>query len=363
LQMRKIALQDRSLTHMTFVRRTPPVPSIVYDTYWRFAAERQAIYHRRITGRPAPWTADAILAAHKFTNAYRAADRVSQYLIQRVIYARPADLIDTVFRILFFKLFNKPSTWELLESRFGEILSTCFSVDAYDSVLNDALRRGHTIYSGAYIMPSGPISVRTPRKHRMHLELLARALRDRLPERLATARSMGDAYHLLLALPGIGPFLAFQFVTDLNYSAWLSFSEMTFVVPGPGARDGLRKCFTSFGDYSEAEVIRWVAERQDDEFAQRGLKFVSLWSRSLQLIDCQNLFCEVDKYARVAHPEIRGLSGRSKIKQRFVPDPRPLRPWFPPKWELNERIGGGSASVPVYEGRFSLEGQTLPLGI
>ena len=34
------------------------------------------------------------------------------------------------------------------------------------------------------------------------------------------------------------------------------------------------------------------------------LDFQNLWGRRLQLIDCQNLFCEVDKYSRVypAHP-------------------------------------------------------------
>ena len=41
----------------------------------------------------------------------------------------------------------------------------------------------------------------------------------------------------------------------------------------------------------------------------------------MQLIDCQNLFCEVDKYARHAHPEVRGISGRTRIKQSYRPNP------------------------------------------
>ena len=45
-----------------------------------------------------------------------------------------------------------------------------------------------------------------------------------------------------------------------------------------------------------------MAENQEDEFARRGIEFQTLWGRPLQLIDCQNLFCEVDKYARVYHP-------------------------------------------------------------
>jgi hypothetical protein len=32
-----------------------------FDTYWRFAAERQRIFHCRASGMPPPWTADPIL--------------------------------------------------------------------------------------------------------------------------------------------------------------------------------------------------------------------------------------------------------------------------------------------------------------
>lgn len=324
------------LKSLTVVKRRPPTATVVFDTYWRFAAERQEILFRRVQGDSAPWTADPILATYKFTNAYRAADRVSQYLIKHVIYGGAYDERDTVFRVLLFKLFNKTETWRLLEEAHGELVADNFSIEALDQTLNAALRRGAAIYSAAYIMPSGPAHMRQPRKHRMHLELLARLLRDHLPERLVAAGSMSQAYELLLSLPGIGPFLAYQFTVDLNYTRHLKFSEMEFVVPGPGARDGIRKCFESLGDYSEADVIRWVADQQDDAFLARGLQFRSLWGRPLQLIDCQNLFCEVDKYARVHHPDIAGHSGRTRIKQRFSAKEQALSLWFPPKWGINE---------------------------
>ncbi len=218
------------------------------------------------------------------------------------------------------------------------MVESTFSIERIDALLTRALDAGASIYSAAYIMPSGPISIRKSRKHLMHLELLADFLRHALPERLAAAKTMAEAYELLVSLPSIGPFLAYQFVTDLNYSTHFASSEMEFVMPGPGARDGIRKCFTSLGDYSEADAIRWMADRQGEEFAARGLMFKSLWGRPLQLIDCQNLFCEVDKYARVVHPEVVGHTGRTRIKQRFVSKGPAPQPWFPPKWGLNERI-------------------------
>lgn len=305
---------------------------------------------RRVKGAPGPWTSDPILRDYKFTNAYRAADRVSQYLIGNVIYRRPLDLRDTVFRILLFKIFNKIDTWRLLEETAGDLLESTFSVDRFDRVLSASMKAGASIYSAAYIMPSGPAEIRRDRKHRMHLELLRTMLRVGFPEQLAATRSMADAYALLHSLPSIGPFLAYQFVTDFNYSDHFHFSEMEFVVPGPGARDGLKKCFHDFGDYSEAELIRWVAERQEQEFAARGLKFDSLWGRPLQLIDCQNVFCEISKYARVAHPEMLGLSGRTRIKQRFAPTGDIPAPWFPPKWGLNECIKPSTAKRLTVDG-------------
>jgi hypothetical protein len=149
---------------------------------------------------------------------------------------------------------------------------------------------------------------------------------------------MQRAFELLKSYPSLGDFLAYQYVTDINYSELTNFNEADFVVPGPGALDGIRKCFSDRGGLNEPEVIKFMMDRQEQEFERLGLTFRSLWGRPLQLIDCQNLFCEVDKYARVRHPEIEGLSGRSRIKQRFSPRASLQPPWYPPKWGLNEAI-------------------------
>jgi hypothetical protein len=143
---------------------------------------------------------------------------------------------------------------------------------------------------------------------------------------------------LLLSYRGLGRFLAYQLATDVNYTTITDFSEMEFVVAGPGARSGIRKCFSDPGDYSDDDIIRMIAERQHEEFAARGIEFSELWGRPLQLIDCQNLFCEVDKYARVTHPDVDGIGDRTRIKQRFSASQEPLTLWFPPKWGINEKI-------------------------
>lgn len=317
----------------------PLKPSPVYDTYWRFAAERQEIFFRRFEGASPPWTSDPILSVHKFTNAYRASDRVSQFLIRNVIYRDdlPRSLGEVFFRVMIFKIFNKIETWQMLEKALRTITLEDYSFDRYDKVLSRAMADGRAIYSAAYIMPSAG-SLGHDKKHRNHLALVEKMIGDSVPQKLADAPSMQRGFELLRSYPTIGDFLAYQYITDVNYSEISNFTEMEFVVPGPGALDGLKKCFLDLGGLNEAEAIRFVADRQELEFERLGLRFRSLWGRRLQLIDCQNLFCEVDKYARVHHPEIAGLSGRTRIKQKFAPNAARLELWYPPKWSLNDRI-------------------------
>jgi hypothetical protein len=318
----------------------PAKPTVVFDSYWRFAAERQKIFFSKLEGIPRPWTKDPILSTYKFTNAYRASDRVSQYLIRHVIYRHdlPTSAIDVFFRIMLFKLFNKIETWELLQRKLGQITHSSYSFERYDDVLTTAMSSGQTIYSGAYIMPSGGKLLGHSVKHRNHLKLLEMMIADELYKRLGDARSMQDGFRLLREYPTIGDFLAYQFITDVNYSELTDFNEMEFVMPGPGALDGIRKCFVDRGGLNEPEIIKFMAESQESEFERLGLEFRSLWGRRLQLIDCQNLFCEVDKYSRVRHPEISGISGRLRIKQKYSEDRRPISYWYPPKWQINNLL-------------------------
>jgi thymidylate kinase len=233
---------------------SPAQPTDVYETYWRFAAERQEIFFRRIDGE-SPLTNDPILARHKFTNAYRASDRVSQFLIRDVIYRGPQESEEVFFRTILFKLFNKISTWKLLERSFGTPCWREFKIGRYDAVLETALLRGEKIYSAAYIMPSGSGAYEDRRKHRSHMQLLEAMMREKLAHRISECRSMRQAFELIRSYQMIGDFLAYQFVTDVNYSIITDFSESEFVIPGPGARDGIRKCFKSLGGLDESGIM------------------------------------------------------------------------------------------------------------
>lgn len=320
------------VTRQSQIARSHEPDAAVFKAYWYFAAERHAMYLRRVEGLPGPWTKDPILGSYRFTNSFRASDRVSQYLIRHVQYDCNRSAEDLVLRTLLFRWFNKPQTWELLTAEIGEPTAASFDPGAACDLLARARSQRMTIYSGAYIVP--PVPNTGGPKHEGHLRLTRRLLDDGLAERVQATTTLEDLFHVMKAIPGVGDFLAYQLTIDLNYSTVTNHCEDEYVVPGPGALDGLSKVFPSASRRSAPQLIRQMVDEQDHWFSHFGAYFPGLFGRRLQLIDCQNLFCEISKYTRVAFPHVRGVAGRTRIKQGFSPAGPVPPPVYPPKWNL-----------------------------
>jgi len=326
-----------TIPEVDFLKKRGIKPSPLYNSFWKFATERQHIFQSRMKNEKYPWTDDIILLKYKFTNAYRASDRVSQYLIHNVIYTddyKTFSQEDVFFRIILFKTFNKIETWELLEKVLGRVDYSSYSFSRYDSIMTELLKKGGRIYSAAYIMPSGKC-FGSEKKHRNNLRLIEMMMSQNTAKRISKTRNLKDLYELLISYPSIGEFLAFQYAIDINYSELCDFSEMDYVIAGPGARSGISKLFLDKNGYSDEYIIRLMAENQEKEFHRLNLDFQYLGDRRLQLIDCQNIFCETDKYTRVAYPYYQGKSNRKRIKQLFTPNiSNPIKYFYPPKWEI-----------------------------
>jgi hypothetical protein len=315
--------------------KRPPAPRPrIYDLYWYFASERHRIFEKRLTGQPGPWTDDPILQKYKFCNVFRAADRVSQYLIREVCYrTEHCSPEDRLFQIVAFRLFSKIETWQAVRQFLGRSPTIENLIDgSFTKALEYTHERNGGLYTSAFIL-CATNAYGQSRKYLNHVELLRDMfVNHRLAERLLTAGSLREIYTLLHDFPLMGDFMSYQIAIDLNYSTLINFSENDFTQPGPGALRGLKKVFEDLGDYSPAETILWMVEQQDKEFARLNLPPAKLFGRSLQAIDCQNLFCETDKYCREAAPEL--ASARSRIKTSYT-EPKPMTELFlPPKWNL-----------------------------
>jgi hypothetical protein len=317
----------------------PLKPTPVFCTYWYFAAERQKILELRAANLASPWSEDFIFQTYRFTNAYRVADRASQYLLKEVLYnGVNHSSADIFLRCILYKIFNKPETWDWLVQNLGDPSSKNFDPSRYSQALSH-LKRRTAIFSPAYIMPSGKLGAKSyPSKHEFYLNLVRLMIDDNLHEALRSASSLQNVYQLLKRYPSLGPFLAFQFSIDLNYSTLIDFPESSFVVAGPGAISGIEKCFLNSKVMPYEEIIRKTAEIQELAFNVLKLSFRPLHGRPLQLIDCQNLFCETDKYSRVKHPEYQSGSGRTRIKRKFFPKLGTPSIFLPPKWSRIEQV-------------------------
>lgn len=315
--------------------KQPPIPrQHIYDIYWYFASERQKIFERRLAGRAAPWTDDPILQKYKFCNVFRATDRVSQYMIRDVCYHdEPCTSADRLFQIVAFRLFSKIETWDAVRQFLGRSPTID---DLVDGLLTRALEYADAqnggLYTSAFIL-CATNAYGQPRKYLTHVELLRDMfVNHQLAEQLLAAPSLRTIYDLLHSFPLMGDFMAYQTAIDLNYSDLINFSENEFTQPGPGALRGIKKVFESLGGYTPAEAVIWMVDHQDAEFARLGLPPATLYGRPMQAIDCQNVFCETDKYCREAAPEL--ASARSRIKTTYT-TPKPMDKLFlPPKWNL-----------------------------
>lgn len=317
-------------------RLSRPKKSEVYDTYWKFAVMRNEVFEKRLLDEQGPWSNDPILVEHKFTNVFRAADRVSQYLIDLQYHGCKENSENVFFTTIFFKLFNKIETYQYVRKAMGEVEYPSFNFEIVDDLLTKRLASGKKVYSAAYIMPSAAFGFK--HKHTNHLALLKKMMSENVHLRISNAKKLSEIFDILVGYPSLGRFLAFQYTIDLNYSTLIDFSEMDFVIAGPGAINGIKKCFETIGDFSYEDIIKWVCDEQETECARLGLNAPNLFGRPLQLVDCQNLFCEVDKYLRVSHPELNNKSGKSRIKQKFRQIHEGISLFFPPKWGINQNL-------------------------
>jgi hypothetical protein len=303
--------------------------------------ERMSIFWARYNNQPYPWTNDKILQNNKFTNVYRATDRVSQYLIKNVIYPTGYEKLteeDILLRILIFKVFNKIETWEYIKSFFGDLTLKSYNAEKISHVLSIRIK-DHPIFNSAYLMTGVHRDYTNLKsKHERWLKMIdLEFIKNKLFIKIIKARSLQEVFTLLSGCPFIGDFLAYQYAIDFNYSPFMNFDENSFVKAGIGALRGIKKCFIDMGSYTNDDLIRYTQENLYFFRNKYGYaNFINLFGREPSLIDLQNCFCETDKYLRAKMPEL--VVDNTRIKQKYLNSNDNVNFFFPPKWGLNDKI-------------------------
>ena len=261
-----------------------------------------------------------ILRKYFFCNTFRVLDKGCQFLIKEVIEKGSQEPEELVFRVILFNLFSKIETWQLLNKKLGPLKWTTYSHEKYAKVLSDAVARGITLYTHAFIKPAPHFGHKPNYKN--HLCFLEVLMDNRLFARLLIAPYMADVYEYLYSFPSLGSFSAYQLMLSLSYTNVFNFHRDDFVVSGPGSISGLRKLFGKSWKADKdltfhQEVMQYFVDSQDYHFKRLDLDFSGLGPNKLpmDIADIEHTLCEVDKYCRVAHPGLQGA--RRNITRLF----------------------------------------------
>jgi len=276
-----------------------------YDLYWRFVAERQAVWFRRVCmQREWPWTQDPILQAEFITNNYRELDPGTQYVVSSIVENADYSDLDKMFNVVMYRLMgSQPPTHRLVASTVDD-----YDVDVFIKVLREQDSDVFKVFGDAY-----RVAGYNDEGGEDKIENVGRLfvkIADMMPEyhrRVEASPDVQTIFKVFKDIPGLGEFLAHQIVVDLltGPDPVLPYGQNQWAQAGPGARSGMWAMLApDVKPRNLLMVMRWLHAHQREEFAARDLPFVRPLDHDgepldLSLCNIQSTLCEFFKYTRI----------------------------------------------------------------
>lgn len=281
--------------------KLPSEDSAVYEPhlqlFFETMYERQMIWWRRFwLKQKAPWTENPIFKNSKFTNVYRELDRNSQWLIKNVILDHSLTTRDLIWKIMLFRFFNEPATFELAKAGTGGLFSVPprpwkNGIPSYDEYNQEEFREhikavrmsGQNPFTTAYLINSKT----APHLGRdeCYCTVTIPALHKAVPGIVDMMMGYGGSIepedfikHLKL-LPGVADFIAHEFYQDFTYIKRYTNKEIfpwdqnDWTNVGPGASVGIRLIFPNLkGKSQQTAGIYRLKSMAASELAKIGEK-------------------------------------------------------------------------------------------
>ena len=272
--------------------------AVLADQFFATARVRYLMMERRAAGQPAPWTEDPIFAAWRFCNVHREHDRTTAWFRENV--RSKLHGLHVVKATVAFRWFNRVETGELIKDL---LLKKWNSETAHSRLYNV-----EPVVTGAYIINGEPGYT----KLNGVLNCIDRALPmldEMWPE--MRGRSLETVWGHLRTIPYLGPFMAYEVVSDLRWTDAVNPTDrMTWAVPGPGCTRGLSRVATGNVDTftrsqrgmtEMSELMAWLLEESKNEWP-------SEWT-PWEMREVEHWACEFDKYQRAKEG--------SRLKRRY----------------------------------------------
>lgn len=299
-------------------------------SFFKFARDRHEIYVRRSRGlERESWTTDPIFRKYRFTNVFRELDKTTVWFRENVrepLQDDPRVLLATVA----FRWFNRIETGRVLKWGQGRQMQDLFQEWDSDLARHRLRRSGPPWTTGAYIIktPDGfdklngvlwcidqfnnldrPIE-RPNSTVNLDWWMVAVLCRDMVlqsgfahhGQRERTSKEIGlqQFHRWLLGFPYLGPFMAYEIVTDLRHTALLRSAPdvNTWANPGPGARRGLNRVHGR--DFKKTiSTDQCIAEMRELLPSFRANFDGVRVPHTPELREVEHTLCEFDKYERV----------------------------------------------------------------
>ena len=271
------------------------------DLYFYWIHERETIrLDKEVQRRPQPWTDDPILQKFKFCQVFREEDITTRWFkhhIRNVWRDDPEVLMATVI----FRWFNFIETGRTLIRHNLHI-----EWDRKKAI--EEITKQDKWVTGAYI-------VKTP--NRMDkvtgvAECISHMWSDRekLVERILTTKSLEKSWEILRDYPYMGPFMAYEVITDLRHTYLLQDAEdiLTWANAGPGAMRGLNRLAGRDLDFCR-RTHPWNDEMRNLwEISRERLNPNLIDLNRFEMREIEGGLCEFDKYSRILNEEGRTRS-------------------------------------------------------
>jgi len=261
--------------------------------YFDFLNERHLIYLKKLRGQEFPWTTDPILQKYKFTNVFRENDKTTVWFRENV-RENMRDEMDVALATIIFRWFNRIETGEIL---LNHDLYRNWDSDHCYEILEDQPQW----VTGAYI-------IKTPNGMNK-LEGVCWCIDQIANDGNKFIDSMSDAkgnlkqlWDVLMPYPYMGPFMAYEVVTDWRHTFLGDEATdiMTWGNPGPGAKRGLNRIH---GRPLNKNIKSSVNIDEMQILLELSHEWLHGQVPNLEMRDIEHTLCEFDKYERVRNGE------------------------------------------------------------
>ena len=282
------------------------------DRYCYWQVERENIrLQKEISKLPSPWTDDPILREFKFCQVFREDDRTTRWLrthIREPLYYSP----DVLMATIIFRWFN--------------FIPTGRTLMQHDLLLNwdrkkaiKEITKQPKWITGAYIIktPNGMDKVTGVSECISHMW----ADRKKLVDKISQCDLLEETWELLRDYPYMGPFMAYEVVTDLRHTYLLGNAKdiLTWANAGPGAMRGLNRLTGRELGYSKRSHD-WVGEMRalyKEVQAKLPAYILNRNEMSYEMREIEGGLCEFDKYSRI-------LKGEGRTRSVYKPNDLPI---------------------------------------